>query len=185
MMRCLNGLHVRSRRILGLIFILTIILIIKLALLISIPGTATYCGYYEPLTINFNTHNTFSLFHFPLRNSLENISFPSYIVKSLYPQAKVKLSKDGEEMLGYVWKLKLDRRPSRTYTNSIENIERLNKFYTNYPLPDQLKFYDIPGCSNLILGLGNGRYAYLIQIKTVNAFEDQADMQVEQQRRLY
>ena len=177
MMRCLNGLHVRSRRILGLIFILATILIIKLALLISVPGTATYGGYYEPLTINFNRHNTFSLFHHPLRNSLESIIFPSYIVKSLYPQAKVKLSKDGEEMLGYVWKLKLDKRPSRTYTNSIENIERLNKFYTNYPLPEQLKFYDIPGCSNLILGLGNGRYAYLIQIKTFSALElDEFDM---------
>lgn len=166
-MRNFNKLPKRSIRILGIFNMLVIILMLRLYSLAIEQRYATQDGYYEPMTINFNKDNGFSLFDIPLVNSLNSISFPEYAVKSLYPQAHIKFSFNGEKMRCYVWKLKLSKPISDYYISSIEAFQRKNRFRVNYPLPDDCMFYDIPNHSNLILALCNGRYAYLIEIKSL------------------
>ena len=167
MMRCFKGLHKRSARLLGIFLFLVIILIVKLYSLTIEQRYETIDGYYAPLTINFNRNNRFSLFDIPLMNSLDSINFPEYTVKSLYPQAHIRFSFNGEKMRCYVWKLKLSKPISDYYISSIEAFQRKNRFRVNYPLPEDCMFYDIPNHSNLVLALCNGRYAYLIEIKSL------------------
>jgi hypothetical protein len=94
-----------------------------------------------------------------------SIAFPEYSVRSLYPQAYIKLSLKSKEKQCYVWRLKLRKPFSDTYLSSIDDFKRLTPFHTNYPIPTDYQFYDIPNNQNLILALSNSRYVYLIQIK--------------------
>ena len=169
MMRCFKGLPKRSLRLLGIFASIVIILIVKLFSLATEQRYATVDGYYEPLTINFNRDNTFSLFDMSLINSLESISLPEYSVKSLYPQAYIKLSRDNEKKLCYVWRLKLRKRVCDSYLSSLDKFMRIKVFHINYPIPKEYQYYDIPNKHNLILALSSSRYVYLIQIKCLNS----------------
>lgn len=160
-----KGLPKRSRRLLGIFLSFVIILIVRLYSLTIEQRYATIDGYYAPLTINFNRDNRFSLFDISLMSSLESIAFPEYSVRSLYPQAYIKLSLKSKEKQCYVWRLKLRKPFSDTYLSSIDDFKRLTPFHTNYPIPTDYQFYDIPNNQNLILALSNSRYVYLIQIK--------------------
>ena len=159
----------RARKILIIFFSLAIVLLVKLFILSLGTMYATVDGYYEPLTINFNRDNTFSLFDMSLINSLESISLPEYSVKSLYPQAYIKLSRDNEKKLCYVWRLKLRKRVCDSYLSSLDKFMRIKVFHINYPIPKEYQYYDIPNKHNLILALSSSRYVYLIQIKCLNS----------------
>lgn len=167
MMGHFKGLPKRSCRLFGIFLSFVIILIVRLYSLTIEQRYATVDGYYEPMTIYFNRDNRFSLFDMSLINSLKSISFPEYTVKSLYPQAYIRLSQRSAKKLCYVWKLKLGKPLCDTYLSSIGDLERLNPFHTNYPIPDESQFYYIPNNQNLILALSNSRYVYLIQVKSV------------------
>lgn len=165
----IGNMSKRARKILIIFFSLAIVLLVKLFILSLGPMYATVDGYYEPLTINFNRDNTFSLFDMSLINSLESISLPEYSVKSLYPQAYIKLSRDNEKKLCYVWRLKLRKRVCDSYLSSLDKFMRIKVFHINYPIPKEYQYYDIPNKHNLILALSSSRYVYLIQIKCLNS----------------
>ena len=126
------------------------------------PVTATVGGYYEPMTIYFNNRNSMSLFNWYLMQGLEEIDFPQYYVKSLYPHAKVRLN--GTEYNNvYVWKLKLKETLPKSYLETDQKLEEI-KMTSNYPFPKEMTFYRLPACSTLILGVDKSRHAFLIQI---------------------
>lgn len=130
----------------------------------SVRGTATRDGYYKPHTVYFNRDNGFSLWNPCMITAMSSIDFTSFSVKSLYPHAKVMINAGDNMMRSYVWKLKLLDRNSNNKKRLIHELQPIDLHYSNYPLPQDILFYEIPDYPNLILGLDNSKYAHLLQI---------------------
>ena len=133
----------------------------------STPGTATRDGYYEPQTVYFNRNNAFSLIDRSIIEATSSIDFTDYMVKSLYPHAKVLLNNEKPIMRCYVWKLKLLNRHSSNSEKYLQKLKPIDVLYTNYPFPKGAIYYEIPDIPDLIIAFDKSKYAYLIQNKVM------------------